>query len=136
MAYAFLSDEWVREARRIREEYDDRAASSPVALRMNLVVTDLPSGDGRVELHVDTTAGEIDLELGLLEEPDVTVTVEYDTARSVFVEGDPQTAMAAWLGGRMKVDGDITKLLVLQSAPTAVDPVVPEVMERLRAITE
>jgi hypothetical protein len=136
VVYEFRSEEWVRAARAIRGEYEDRAPASPVALRMNLVVTDLPAGrEGRVEAHVDTTAGEVDLELDLLDAPDVTVTVGYDVARDLFVAGDPQAAMAAFLGGRIKVDGDITKLLVLQAAPAEVDPVVPEVIGRLRRIT-
>jgi len=132
--HEFLSEAWVEEARRIRGEYEDRAPASPVSLRMNLLVTEVPAG-GRVEAHVDTTSGEVDLELGLLERPDVTVTVGWETARTLFVEGDPQEAMAAFLAGRVKVDGDITKLLLLQTAPTEADPVILEVIGRLRRIT-
>ncbi len=136
MAFPFLSDQWIDEARRIRSEYHDRAPGSPSPLRVNVVVTDVPWGPGRVEGYVDTTAGAVELEVGRLDHPDVTVTLEHGTARSMLVDSDMQTAMAAFLGGRIRVDGDITRLIALQTDPGALDPVVGEVIARLRAITE
>ena len=44
--YPFLSDEWVDEARKIRQEYDGRAGTMTHQMRMNLVITDVPFGDG------------------------------------------------------------------------------------------
>lgn len=136
MAFSFLSDEWIDEARRIRAEYHDREPGSPSPLRVNVVVTDVPWDPGRVEGYVDTSAGVVDLEVGRLERPDVTVTLEHTTARSLLVDADMQAAMAAFLGGRIRVDGDITKLIALQADPGALDPVVGEVIARLRSITE
>ena len=136
MAFPFLSDEWIDEARRIRAEYQDRAPGSPSPLRVNVVVTDVPWDPGRVEGYVDASSGAVDLEVGRLESPDVTVTLEHATARSLLVGADMQAAMAAFLGGRIRVDGDITKLIALQTDPGAVGPVVGEVIARLRSITE
>ena len=137
MPFPFLSDEWIDEARRIRAEYEHHPVAAPVALRMNVVVTDVPWDGGRVEGYVDTSSGEVDLEVGRLEKADVTVTLEHATARSILVEGDMQSVMAAFLSGRMRIDGDITKLLAVQSAGAGgVDPAVVEVWTRLRAITE
>lgn len=136
MAFPFLSDEWIDEARRIRAEYDERPVGAPLPLRVNVVITDVPWEPRRVEGYVDTTAGAVELEVGRLERPDVTVTLEHDTARTILVGGDLQEAMAAFLGGRIRVDGDLTKLLALQAGPAAVDPVVVEVFTRLREITE
>lgn len=136
MAFPFLSDQWIDEARRIRDEYQDRAPGSPSPLRVNVVVTDVPWDPGRMEGYVDTSAGSVDLEIGHLERPDVTVTLEHTTARHLLVEADMQAALAAFLGGRIRVDGDITKLIALQSDPGTIDPVVGEVVARLRAITD
>jgi hypothetical protein len=135
--YAFLSDEWVEEARRIRAEYAGRTPAPPVAVRMNQVVKGVPFGSGILEAHLDTTAGDLDLETGHLEAPDLTITVDYDTARAILIEGDAQAAMQAFLSGRIKVDGDITKLLALQSSGVvgAVDPASIEMARRIQGIT-
>ena len=136
MAFPFLSDEWIEEARRLRAEYQERPAGVSLPLRANVVITEVPWEPHRVEGHVDTSGGAVELEVGHLERPDVTVTLEHATARSILVEGDMQVAMAAFLGGRIRVDGDITKLLALQAAPAPIDPVIPEVFARLREMTE
>ncbi|MHB1930511.1 MAG: SCP2 sterol-binding domain-containing protein [Acidimicrobiales bacterium] len=129
MALAFLSDEWIDQARRIRAEYDGRP---PVAMRMNVVITDVPWAPGRVEGYIDTSGDGIDLEVGRLEQPDLTVTMEHATARALLVGGDPQAAVQAFLTGRVRVDGDLTKLMLVQGSPGGIDPVVGEVLGRLR----
>ena len=55
MPYPFLSDEWIDEARKIRDESPGRAPPVPVPMRMNLVVTEVPFGDGELDAHLDTT---------------------------------------------------------------------------------
>ncbi|MCL2394606.1 MAG: SCP2 sterol-binding domain-containing protein [Acidimicrobiaceae bacterium] len=120
--YAFLSDEWVAAARALRAEYAERAHSLPVAVRVNQIVRNAPFGEGTINAHVDTTSGLLDIDLGHLEDPDVTITLDYDVARALLVERDPAAAMQAFMSGRIKVDGDIAKLLALQ-APGALGPV-------------
>ncbi len=139
MAYPFLSDEWVAAARAIRAEYQDRAPAIPFSIRMNQIITDVPFGDGVVDAHLDTSSGTIELEVGHLVEPDLTITVGWDTAKAILIDGDAEAAMAAFLGGRIRVDGDITKLLTLQSSGVVgggADPLAVEVYERIKAITD
>jgi hypothetical protein len=112
--YPFLSDEWVAEAHRIYAEVEAAgglagAEFSPV--RVNLVVTDAPFSDRPIDAHVDTSSGRVTISTGHLPGPDVTVSMGYDTARSLFVAGDVQAVMQAFLGGRVRVDGDLSKLL-------------------------
>lgn len=135
--YPFLSDEWIVEARAIREEL--RRVQGPVVspLRANLVVLDVPFGDGAVQAHLDTTSGTVELETGHLDGPDATVTLEYPTARALFVDGDAQVLIQAFMGGRIKVDGDLAKLLALQAAlpQPAATADAAEAATRLRDIT-
>lgn len=114
-SYAFLSPEWIDSARTVRAEIgaDDEAATG-VGLRMNLVVEEVPFGDGSVEAHVDTTAGLLDVELGHLDDPDVKVRLDYETARAVLVDGDPQAALSAFMAGKLRIEGDAMKLLEYQ----------------------
>ena len=129
MAYKFLSDEWVEAARKIREEVDAPTAA-PQPVKMNLVITEVPFGEGSVDAHMDTTSGELDLDFGHVEGPDVTVTLDYVTARSIMVDGDPQAAMQAFMAGKIKLQGDMTKALALQQGPAD-----PELAKKIKEIT-
>jgi hypothetical protein len=136
--YAFLSDEWVREAQKIRAEYQDRAPEISISVKMNVIVKDAPSAAGSVHAHVDTSSGRLDLDVDHLDGADLTLTVDTATAKAILIDGDPQAAMSAFMGGRIKVDGDITKLLALQSAGIVggADPLGGEIAARINAITE
>jgi len=133
-AYQFLSPEWTEEARKLRAEFAGRAPAAPVPMRMNLVVNEVPFGDGPLDAHLDTTSGDIVLETGHLDPADLKVTIDYVTAKAILVEGNPQAGMQAFMAGRIKVEGDMSELLALQSTPT--DPVHAELAVRMREITE
>ncbi len=135
--FAFLSEGWVEEARRIRGEFAGRLPTPAVPIRMNQVVKGVPFGSGVLEAHLDTTSGDLDLETGHLDSPDLTITVDYETARAILVDGDAQAAMQAFMAGRIKVDGDITKLLALQSggASGSDDAAAVELGRRIQDIT-
>lgn len=135
MAYAFLSQEWIEAARSVRKEHQGKATLVPHVVRMNLVVTELPfDGTETLDAHLDTTTGEIDIDQGHLSEADLTVTVDYATAKAILVEGNAQAGMQAFMSGKVRVDGDVAKLLALQTAPP--DPTALELATKLRAITE
>jgi hypothetical protein len=134
MPSPFLSDEWIEQAHVIRAEYQGRTAPFPHSVRMNLVVTDLPFGDGRLDAHMDTSSGELVLDKGHLEASDLLVTVDYATAKAILVDGNAQAGMQAFMSGKVRVEGDIAKLMVLQSAPP--DATAQELAGRLREITE
>lgn len=133
-AYPFLSPEWTEEARKVRAEYADRAPAAPVTMRMNLVVNDVPFGEGTLDAHLDTTGGDLVLDQGHLDDADLKVTIDYVTAKATLIEGNPQAAMQAFMAGRIRVEGDMSKLLALQGSPA--DPVHLEIAQRMRDITE
>jgi hypothetical protein len=135
--YPFLSDKWLAEARKIRAEFKGRTPPMPVSVRMNQIIQDVPFGAGTIEAHLDTSSGELEIDTGHLESPDLTITMAYQTARALLVDGDAQAAMQAFLGGRIKVDGDITKLMALQSAGASGggNAAAVEVARRLQAMT-
>jgi hypothetical protein len=132
-----LSDEWLAEARKVRAEFRGRTPDVPVSVRMNQIIEDVPFGGGTIRAHLDTSGGELEIDTGHLESPDLTITIGYGTAKALFVDGDTQGAMQAFLGGRIKVDGDITKLIALQTAgaSAAADSVGRELARRLQAMT-
>jgi putative sterol carrier protein len=127
--YQFLSDEWIEAARKIREE-SSSSGPAPQPVKMNLVITDVPFGDGNVDAHMDSTDGDVKLDMGHLDGPDVTVTLDYDTAKSMMVDADPQAGMQAFMAGKIKLQGDMTKALALQSGVPD-----PELTKKIKEIT-
>ena len=136
MPYPFLSDEWLNEARTIRAEYQGKTPPIPHVVRMNLVVTQVPFSDEDILAHLDTSSGELELDTGHLETQDLKVTVDYDTAKAILIEGNPQAGMQAFMQGKVRVEGDMAKLMALTSSPGAADANAAELAQRLRDITE
>ena len=135
MAYPFLSDEWMSEARAIREKYADQVPEVEATLRINQVVHDVPFGDGEVRSYLDTSSGAVVMELGQLDDADVTVTTDYETARAIFVDQDPAVAMAAFMNGKVKVQGDLTQLMAMQvSLPN--NQFTEQIAQEIKDITE
>ena len=66
--------------------------------------------------------------------PDLTVTVDYETAKTILVEGNPQAGMQAFMGGKIKVQGDMTKLMAMQTVTP--DPAAKAIADRINAITD
>ena len=134
MAYKFLSDEWLEAAKKIREEYAGKAAPPAHAVRMNQIITDVPFGDGTINAHMDTSGGDLEMDTGHLENPDLTVTLDYPTAQAILVDGNPQAGMQAFMAGKIKVQGDMTKLMAMQQGTP--DPVQAEIAAKIKEITE
>lgn len=136
--YEFLSEEWIEAAREIRERVADDAPAFGVSVRINQVVTDVPINDREPILaYIDTSSGSFDIELGALDDPDVTVTTSYDLARSLITGQNPEALMQAFLEGRIKIQGDLSKLIALQGAvaqQSAVDSAA-STFDELRSIT-
>jgi putative sterol carrier protein len=131
--FAFLSDEWLEEAKKIREEYAGKSAPPAHAVRMNQIITEVPFGDGTINAHMDTSGGEMQMDMGHLENPDLTVTLDYPTAKAILVDGNPQAGMQAFMAGKIKVQGDMTKMMAMQSGTP--DPTQAEIAAKIKEIT-
>ena len=124
MPYEFLSDDWLTEVKKIAEESGgDQPASDLV---INIVVTGGPSGDRQVHIN-GTTFGA-----GNIEGAPTKLTVPYDVAKAIFVEGNQQAAMQAFMGGQIKVEGDMSKLMAMQSQGGNANT---DLSEKIKAIT-
>jgi putative sterol carrier protein len=134
MAFAFLSEDWLKAAHEIRATQPQPAVAPAQSVRMNLVITEVPFSDSQLDAHLDTSAGTIDLGTGHVENPDLTVTVDYDTAKAILVDGNAAAGMQAFMAGKVRVDGDMAKLLALQGAPP--DAAAADLAAQIRAITE
>ncbi len=134
MPSEFLSEEWMTEAKAIRAKYEGRTGKVTQSIRINQVITDVPFGDGHVNSFIDTSSGDVVLDIGALDSPDVTITTDYATAKALFVYQDQGVAIQAFMNGKIRVQGDMMKMMALQTAmPT--DEASKAIAEEIKAIT-
>ena len=107
----FLSDEWFSAVTALMAEH---GADAPAATSMmlNMVVTDTPWGER--QMHMGAIEGKAEMGQGHAEGADVTLTTDYATAKDVFISGNQQAGMQAFMAGKVKVQGDMTKLMMAQ----------------------
>jgi hypothetical protein len=109
LALEFLSDEWFTEVQKLRDENPVPPATGPGAdIVLNITVTGAPSGDKDIHL-----AGG-DFGEGHVEAP-TKMTVPYDVAKKVFIQQDQQAGMQAFMQGQIKVEGDMSKIMAMQT---------------------
>jgi hypothetical protein len=109
LAHEFLSDAWFAEVQKLRDENPVPAATGPGAdIVLNITVTGAPDGDK--DIHM---AGG-DFGEGHVEAP-TKMTVPYEVAKKVFIEQDQQAGMQAFMQGQIKVEGDMSKIMAMQT---------------------
>lgn len=137
MSHPFLSPAWMEAAKAIREKYADQATKVTTVIRMNQVITDVPESvhvEATIRTYLDTSSGSAELELGVLEAADLTITTDYETARKLFVEQDQAAGMQAFMAGKIKVQGDMMKMMALQTAMPQ-DEVAKTIAQEIKDIT-
>ncbi|HEY8547564.1 MAG TPA: SCP2 sterol-binding domain-containing protein [Acidimicrobiales bacterium] len=114
MAHVFLSDDWFDAVEGLRDEAPEPSPAMK-DLKLNIVVAGGPDGDR--EIHM--AGGQF--ERGLVDDAPTKLTVPYDVAKAMFIDGNQQAGMQAFMSGQIKVEGDMTKLMAMQAGggPTA-----------------
>jgi len=121
----FLSDGWFDAAEKLIEEHG--AAAPPAAnLVMNLEVTD---NADTIEFFMGAKDGETLFGKGKNESADLTLSTDIDTARAVFVSGDQQAGMQAFMAGKVRVQGDMTKLMMAQAGGGGANPAITQALQ-------
>lgn len=132
--HQFLSDDWMDAAKAIREKYADQAAKVTTPVKMNQVITDVPFGEGTIKAFLDTSSGDVVMDLGELDAADLTVTTDWETARKVFVDQDQAASMQAFMAGKIKVQGDMMKMMAMQTSMPQ-DDIAKQIAAEIKAIT-
>ncbi len=137
MSHEFLSPAWMEAAREIREKYADQAAKVTTSIRMNQVITEVPetvNGELTLKTFMDTSSGAVVMDLGELESADLTVTTDYATAYKLFVEQDQAAGMQAFMAGKIKVQGDMMKMMAMQTSMPN-DDIAKTIAQEIKDIT-
>ena len=128
VSHTFLSDDWFTAMDALRAEVGDpEVAPAMKDLKLNIVVTGGPEGDR--EVHLD--AGQF--RPGAVDGAPTKLIVPFDVARSIFIDGNQQAAMQAFMTGKVRVEGDISRVMAMQTAGTS--PSQQAFQDRLKAIT-
>ena len=124
----YLSQEWIDETRVLAGSQPERPGASA---RMQYVVTGGPDGD--IKYYWILEDGKLlESSLGDAPDPDFTMTLSYGD--SVKVQKGELDANAAFMQGRMKVAGNMAKLMQLM--PLTNSPEYKALQEEVRQITD
>ncbi len=127
MRYEFLSDEWFNKVDELVAAAGDlQIPAAMKAVEVNVTVT-APTGETKLFMKDGLfTRGH---QAGVA----TTLTLGADVARKIFVEGDTAAGVQAFLEGKMQVEGDLAKLVAMQT----VEPSAPQkaLTKKIAAIT-
>jgi putative sterol carrier protein len=123
--YPFLSDAWFDAATKLINEHETPAPPS-TNLVMNLEVT---NGADTITFHMGSKDGNTLFGKGPLEGADLTLSTDIDTAREVFVSGNQQAGMQAFMAGKVRVQGDMTKLMMAQAGGGGASPALSQALQ-------
>lgn len=132
-AFPFLSDQWIDSFLALQAEYRDQLPPPMVKMKLNQEITGTPFGADAVKLHVDTTSGKAVIGRGHVEGPDTTVSLDYATAKALMVAQDQQQVMQAFMQGKIKVQGDMSKIMV---PPPPKNDAQKEFDQKIKDLTE
>ena len=124
----WLTQEWLDETTKMAESQPERPGASA---RMQYVVTGGP--DGEIKYYWILENGKLlESKLGDLDEAEVTMTQTYDDAKKI--QKGELDANAAFMQGRIKVAGNMAKLMALLPLTNA--PEYKELQKQIQEITE
>jgi putative sterol carrier protein len=117
MAVKFLSEEWATEVTKLLQADEGvQKAAKGQNITIHQVVTDADNGESSNYLRV--ADGVPHVALGSPEKAEITVTETYDTA--VALDRGELNPQAAFMQGKIKVQGNLLKLMQLQGLLSAV----------------
>lgn len=124
----WLTQEWMDAQTELAKDQPERPGASA---RMQYVLTGGPEGD--VKFYWVLEDGRIlENQLGVLDDAELTLTQSYEDAMKVQ-KGDLD-AQAAFMQGRVKVEGNMAKLMAL--LPITSSPEYRDLQTKLQEVTE
>jgi len=124
----WLTQEWLDEFRSLAQSQPERPGASA---RMQYVVTGGPEGDVRYYWVLEN-GKLLENQLGELPDPEITLTLSYEDAMKI--QQGELDANAAFMQGRIKVAGNMAKLMSL--LPLTNSPEYKQLQEEVRQVTE
>lgn len=130
--YEFLSSAWLDAVRSLKEQFRGDAFDQQ-GFRVNAVVTGTPFGDGTLDLHSDH-GPVIGWTPGLDPSAAVTITIAYETARSLVLDRSPNALELALRANEIHIDGDFDEFRDWWHSRIG-DEDIEQLERRIRAVT-
>ena len=122
MAVKFLSEEWANEVTsRLNASDEFKSAASGQQVKLQQVVTNAPDG-GEHKYYFTLENGAAQVGIGDLADAEATLTQDYDTA--VAITKQELNAQNAFMQGKLKISGNMMKLMQLQGVFNALPKAV------------
>lgn len=116
MAVKFLSDEWLSEVEaHLNADEAFQNAAKGQAAKLQQVISDAPGGETKYGFVLE--GGKVQMIAGEIEGAEATITQDYATAAGLS-KGD-LTGQAAFMQGKLKITGNMMKMMTLQGVFTA-----------------
>lgn len=108
---AFLTEAWFSKVDELTTQAGDLNLSPALqSLAINFIVSDVAKGVTELSL----ASGKF--KKGLADNAKTTLNMDADTLKKVFLQFDMTAAMQAFMTGKIKVQGDMSQLMTLQTA--------------------
>lgn len=122
MAVKFLSEEWAQEVTNALNSSDEfQSAASGQQVKLQQVIQDTPDG-GEQKYYFELDGGKVQVALGELADAEATLTQSYDVA--VAIVKQELNAQNAFMQGKLKISGNMMKLMQLQGVFNAMPKAV------------
>jgi putative sterol carrier protein len=109
----FLTEGWAQDVTTALNNHEGfKNAIGAADLGIQFTTEETPDGD--VDYYLKSSGGSTNVAVGTLDDPDVTVKQSYDTAVAIS-KGELNT-QTAFMTGKLKVSGNLAKLMMHQSA--------------------
>jgi putative sterol carrier protein len=109
----FLTEGWAQDVTKALTNHEGfKNAIGAADLGIQFTTEETPDGD--VDYYLRSSGGSTNVAVGTLDDPDVTVKQSYDTAVAIS-KGELNT-QTAFMTGKLKVSGNLAKLMMHQSA--------------------
>jgi putative sterol carrier protein len=125
VAVKFLSEDWAQEVTNALNSSDEfQNAASNQAVKLQQVVTDAPDG-GETKYYFTLDSGKVQVGIGEITDAEATLTQSYETA--VAITKQELNAQNAFMQGKLKISGNMMKLMQLQGVFNAMPAAVKDV---------
>ena len=124
---AFLTEAWFEEV----EQLGSAAGELNLPPSLANMVVNLKVSDTEQDIECNYANGL--LNRGLSDEATTTLLLDRSTLQSIVTNFDMNEVMGAFMGGKIRVEGDMSQLMALQTARPSTEQ--KELFKRIKAMT-